>query len=217
MTDPYKILNISENASDEEVRKAYRELAKKYHPDKYANSPLAEQASEKMKEINAAYEQIIEERKNNTSPDSRRADYAKAERQRKDAQKKSYYYHIRSMMKEGRNNEAETLLQKVSPINREAEWFFLMALISLDKGHLEEANNYIETACNMEPYQQEYNEFFHYVKAKRRGTEDVLKSKFKIKDKTACCDDKICNCCDLGVFGIGWCVSCGVCFHCFCG
>ena len=83
MTDPYKILNISESASDEEIKKVYRELAKKYHPDKYANSPLAEQASEKMKEINAAYEQIIEERKNRTSPNYSQPDYAKAERQRR--------------------------------------------------------------------------------------------------------------------------------------
>ena len=57
MNDPYQILGVSENASDEEIKKAYRELARKYHPDNYHDNPLADLAQEKMKEINAAYEQ----------------------------------------------------------------------------------------------------------------------------------------------------------------
>ena len=54
MTDPYKVLGISPNATDEQVKIAYRELAKKYHPDNYANNPLSELAEEKMQEINQA-------------------------------------------------------------------------------------------------------------------------------------------------------------------
>ena len=61
MNDPYQILGVSENASDEEIKKAYRELARKYHPDNYHDNPLADLAQEKMKEINAAYEQITKE------------------------------------------------------------------------------------------------------------------------------------------------------------
>ena len=63
MKDPYKILGISRSATDAEVKKAYRDLAKKYHPDKYADTPLADVASEKMKEVNEAYRIITEERK----------------------------------------------------------------------------------------------------------------------------------------------------------
>ena len=56
--DPYVVLGVSQTASDEEIKKAYRALARKYHPDKYTDSDLADLASEKMKEVNAAYDQI---------------------------------------------------------------------------------------------------------------------------------------------------------------
>lgn len=56
--NPYEVLGVSENASDEEIKKAYRELVKKYHPDKYVNNPLADLAAEKIKEINLAYDTI---------------------------------------------------------------------------------------------------------------------------------------------------------------
>ena len=62
MNDPYKILGVPESASDEEVKKAYLKLARKYHPDNYHDNPLADLAQEKMKDINAAYEEITKER-----------------------------------------------------------------------------------------------------------------------------------------------------------
>ena len=59
MTDPYKVLGVSRTASTEEIKNVYKQLAKKYHPDNYASSPLEEVATEKMKEINEAYDTII--------------------------------------------------------------------------------------------------------------------------------------------------------------
>ncbi len=58
MKNPYDVLGVPESASDEEIKKAYRKLAKKYHPDNYTDSPLKDVASEKMKEINEAYDTI---------------------------------------------------------------------------------------------------------------------------------------------------------------
>ena len=57
--NPYQVLGVSENADEETVKKAYKELVKKYHPDKYVNNPLSDLAAEKMKEINKAYDMII--------------------------------------------------------------------------------------------------------------------------------------------------------------
>ncbi|MEL7568529.1 MAG: DnaJ domain-containing protein, partial [Dehalobacterium sp.] len=62
----YEILGVRENASKEEIRNAYRELVKKYHPDKYMDNPLAELAEEKLKEINEAYDFLMNNTHNGT-------------------------------------------------------------------------------------------------------------------------------------------------------
>ena len=67
MNNPYKVLGVSPNATDDEIKQAYRELARKYHPDKYRDSDLSDLAEEKMKEINAAYEEIQRLRKQGQS------------------------------------------------------------------------------------------------------------------------------------------------------
>ena len=58
--DPYKVLGVSPSATDDEIKTAYRNLVKKYHPDRYANAPkeVQDQVSEKVKQINAAYDEI---------------------------------------------------------------------------------------------------------------------------------------------------------------
>lgn len=64
MTDPYQVLGISPNATDDQVKRAYKELSRKYHPDAYVNNPLADLAEDKFKEVQTAYTQIMNSRAN---------------------------------------------------------------------------------------------------------------------------------------------------------
>ena len=67
VTDPYKVLGVSPEATDEEIKSAYRQLVRKYHPDNYADSPLADLANEKMQEINEAYDMVMKSRRSGAS------------------------------------------------------------------------------------------------------------------------------------------------------
>ena len=62
MTDPYQVLGISRGATDEEIKKAYRKLSRKYHPDANINNPNKEEAEAKFKEVQQAYDQIMKEK-----------------------------------------------------------------------------------------------------------------------------------------------------------
>lgn len=67
MSDPYKVLGVSRDASDDEIKKAYRELSRKYHPDANVNNPNKDKAEEMFKLVGQAYDQIMNERKNGSS------------------------------------------------------------------------------------------------------------------------------------------------------
>ena len=67
MTDPYQILGVSRDASDDEIKKAYRTLSRKYHPDANINNPNKDQAEAKFKEVQQAYQQIMKEREYGSS------------------------------------------------------------------------------------------------------------------------------------------------------
>lgn len=145
VSDPYKVLNISPNATDEEVKAAYREMARKYHPDNYADNPLSDLAQEKMQEINEAYDAIIRMRKGGAGTGS--GGYG-------GHTGGSRYGDIRHLISTGRIQDAEVLLDGVPTASRDAEWFFLKGSVLYRKGWLEDAYNHFSTACRHGPVQR---------------------------------------------------------------
>ncbi len=160
--DPYEVLGISPNATDDEVKTAYRAMARKYHPDNYANNPLSDLAEEKMQEINDAYDAIVRMRKNGGARQQTggSAGYGYAGQTR--------YGDIRQMINQNRIHDAEVLLDGVPSHARDAEWFFLKGSVLYKKGWLEEAFTHFQTACRMDPNNMEYRQAFNQVNTYRQ-------------------------------------------------
>ena len=193
MTDPYQVLGVSPSATDEEVKQAYRSLAKKYHPDKYADSPLAATASEKMKEINEAYDRITEERKRAKSQGQSYSTYHANQ---------SRFANIRAMINSGNFVGAEQALSMIPSNERDAEWYYLMGIVVYRKGWLEESYNYFYTACRMDPNNAEYSSTYNKVRQQRSGVQggynvNAPRSSASWCDICACliCSDCLCRCC----------------------
>ncbi len=193
MRDPYQVLGVSPSASDEEVKTAYRNLAKKYHPDKYANSPLAETASEKMKEINEAYDRILDERKRAKSQGQNYHSYHN---------NRSRFEQIRMMINNGNFPGAEMALSGIPSNERDAEWYYLMGVIQYQKGWLEEAYNYFQTACRMDPNNAEYRSMFSRIQQQRSGAQGGYVNQGGGAPCGCCdictcliCSDCLCDCC----------------------
>mgnify|MGYP001182117161 CR=1 FL=1 len=182
MNDPYQILGVSENASDEEIKKAYRELARKYHPDNYHDNPLADLAQEKMKEINAAYEQITKERASGKrGSGSGGASYGASGYggyggyqgyggyggSQSYSGQSSVLQQARIAINTGNISRAEALLANYSDHN--AEWNFLKGAVCYRRGWLDEALRYYQTACQMDPTNAEYRQALEYME----GTDDT--------------------------------------------
>ena len=159
MTDPYKVLNIPSTASDDEVKKAYRELARKYHPDNYHDNPLADLAQEKMKEINEAYELIQKQRKSSSGSAGGGAygsygSYGNYGSYAHSSSGSSTLQQVRLAINRGNITAAERMLSTIA--EHDAEWNFLMGIVASRRGWMDEAKHYFETAVSMEPNNPEY-------------------------------------------------------------
>jgi molecular chaperone DnaJ len=157
IVDPYKVLEVSPSSTNEEIKKAYRELSRKYHPDSYVNNPLSGLAEEKFKEVQEAYDQIMKERESGYSGGNsyyNQTSYS-GNTNEDSAEMSSVYSYLTAR----RYQEALSLLSGIS--NRSARWYYYSAVANAGIGNNIMASNHAQQAVNMEPNNAEYNNFLN--------------------------------------------------------
>ncbi|AAK78625.1 curved DNA-binding protein CbpA [Clostridium acetobutylicum] len=190
MDNPYKVLGLNENASPDEIKKAYRELAKKYHPDQYGNNPLKTLAEEKMREINEAYDFLMKKSQNTTYNNSSYGN----------SSNNADYNSIRNDLNRGDINSAEAKLNRTNL--RDAEWFFLMGNVYLRRGYYDNAYNHIQRACDLNPSNPEYMNALQSLRTQNNSYRNPYNSRgYADRDSQLCnlcvslwCADTLCDC-----------------------
>lgn len=193
MKDPYEVLGVPHGASEEEIKKAYRELARKYHPDHYANHPLADLAQEKMKEINEAYETLTKGGGTASAGNAYGGGSYGGTRQSTGA-----FAEVRSLINAGQLDAAEAKLNAIP--NQTAEWYYLRGIIAQRRGWMDEAAQNFRIAAGMEPNNYEYQQA-----AQRTGRNTYTYRQEQYNNDADCgvcdlcsalmCMNCLCNCC----------------------
>lgn len=199
--DPYSVLGVSPGATDDEIRQAYRDLARKYHPDNYKDHPLASLAEEKMKEINEAYGAITKMRKGGGNYGSgSTGGYGRREGSYTGSTSSSSgdFAAIRSYIQSGNLAAAEQLLSGIS--DRSAEWYFLNGSLNYRKGWYDEARKNFEIAFNMEPGNMEYRTAYMRIQNSGGGYNTFGGGSGS---------DELCNCCGNLMCADCLCEACG--------
>ena len=176
MTDPYRVLGVSQNADMDEIKKAYRKLSRTYHPDANINNPNKEQAEEKFKEIQEAYNQIVKERERGTSGGYGPSGYGQGSYGGQSAQDPFGFggYRQQSQSAEydngpielraaanyihnGMFQEAMNVLHNIQ--ERPARWYFLRAQANYGIGNQVNAMEDAQRAVQMDPGNLQYQQF----------------------------------------------------------
>ncbi len=157
MTDPYHVLGVSEDASDEEIKKAYRTLSRKYHPDANINNPLKEEAEAKFKEVQQAYQQIMDERSRGYSSGAgSSAGYGGwyQSQQGTDDENSQYLRAAANYIQSGHYTEALNVLNSIR--ERGALWYFYSASANSGMGNNVTALEHAKEAVRLEPQNMQY-------------------------------------------------------------
>jgi DnaJ-class molecular chaperone with C-terminal Zn finger domain len=149
MKNPYEVLGIRKDASKDEIKKAYRELAKKYHPDQYGNNPLKDLAEVKMRDINEAYQYLL-----SNTPESS----YQSSNNYNNSNNSDIYQSIEMDLRNGNLSYAEEKLNRIT--TRDAEWNYLMGSLNMKKGWYNEAYNNLNMACRLDPRNSKYRDEF---------------------------------------------------------
>lgn len=198
MKNPYEVLGVSPNATDEEVKKTYHDLARKYHPDKYRDSDLADLANDKMQEVNAAYEEIQKMRAGggqSQSGDNRYNGNLNTNSATGDAR----FAEVRRLINDNEIMQAEQILRSMGTSMQNAEWFFLMGCTVYKRGYFTDAQNMFDRACAMDPYNQEYRVARDQLRAQTASYGYGYHTAQRSDDTLNCCSQLICAdcCCEM--------------------
>lgn len=189
--DPYSVLGVSRAATDEQIKSAYRDLARRYHPDNYTDAEQARLAGEKMKEINEAYDEIRRGRSDTDAP-----------RRQSSEQHSPILAQVRQHIRAGRFDDADGLLGVIPEGERGAEWNFLKGCVLTQKGWYFDAQKYLEIACYMDPENREYREFLNNIRSAASTYGGGYRTDAPGSRSDACdicaslaCLDCMCECC----------------------
>lgn len=158
ITNPYRVLGVPDGASEEECAKAYRKLAKKYHPDL---NPNDRQAAAKMAEINAAFDQIKNSGGRTAGETHRRASGGRA------SSAPDYYTSIAQFINNRQFVQALNLLNNIE--DRTAQWYYLSALANYGAGNRDISLSHIQQACAMSPGNYTYRATYDRIRNSGRG------------------------------------------------
>lgn len=186
MKDPYEVLGLQKGVSKDEVKSAYRKLAKKYHPDMNENNPLKDLAEEKFKEIQWAYDEIMNGNTTNSYQgyNGGNSSYDSGS---------NNLFNIRQMIQTGRFQEAIRALNSVS--YRNAEWNYLMGVCYVNMGSFGQGMQFVQNAVRMEPNNFEYKNFLNQILNMQNSYQNRAYNYGRGNSSVDCCTQLICADC----------------------
>jgi curved DNA-binding protein CbpA len=183
--DPYEILGVPRNATKEEIKRAYKELVKKYHPDKYRDNPLSDLAEEKFKEIQEAYDFLMNRDSSYSGSSYKNSTYSSSN---------SVFQQVRTYINAGRLDRANSILESYP--EREPEWYFLKAVIYARQGFINQANSFLSEALRRDPQNPEYINFQHQMMRFAGGyANPYTRGRDMDMANDMCCQCATCFCC----------------------